>query len=132
MPNLEDLYIIGDENTTVNLGFLYEIAEQDAAFILLMIDTFIKTNEIIAKEMIVACELKNWNTLQNKAHFTKSSLSVIRVKQMYELAATIEDNCKTGTLLHEISNKVIALTDQFHKAKNILLVHKSTILKTEN
>ena len=69
MPNLEDLYIIGDENTTVNLGFLYEIAEQDVAFILLMIDTFIKTNEIIAKEMIVACELKNWNTLQNKAHF---------------------------------------------------------------
>lgn len=128
MPNEESLYITGDENTTIDLSFLYQVAEDDTEYIHLMIDTFIETIAPVTEEMLHACSLKDWDTLQKKAHYTKSSLSVIHVKQMRDLVVSIEDNCKKGTLLEDMPEKVAEVARQFHRAKDILINYKSSIV----
>ena len=128
MSNEESQYILGDENTTIDLNFLYQVAEDDTEYIRLMIDTFIETIAPVTEEMAQASASNDWDTLQKKAHYTKSSLSVIQVKQMRDLVISIEDNCKKGTLLDEMPGKVADVTQQFLKAKEILLTYKSSIV----
>ena len=128
MSNEESQYILGDENTTIDLSFLYQIAEDDTEYIRLMIDTFIETIAPVTEEMAQACASNDWDTLQKKAHYTKSSLSVKQVKQMRDLVVSIEDNCKKGLLLDEMPSKVREVARQFLLAKDILLDYKSSII----
>lgn len=113
-------FIAGDENTTIDLEFLYTVAENDKAYIQLMLNMFIDTMPPLLENMKQACEQEQWDKLRELAHYAKSSLSVIKVKQMIQLMNSIGNRCKTLTGLKEVKNEVNQLPGIYEKSKEIL------------
>jgi CheY-like chemotaxis protein len=118
---LANEYVIGDEVTTIDMEFLYTVAAGDFEYINLMISTFIETIPPLIEKMRNECSNKKWDELQKTAHYTKSSLSVIKVRQMIILVGSIEWQCKTKTSISEIAEKIEELAQHFHRSKTILL-----------
>lgn len=116
-------YIIGDDITTIDLNFLYDIPGSDVEFIQLMIKTFIENISIVIEKMPGYFEKKDWDNLAKTAHFAKSSLSVIQIKQMVELIKSIEVKSKTKNETNSLEEEIIQFKNQFARAKVFLKNH---------
>ncbi|MDE3234424.1 MAG: Hpt domain-containing protein [Bacteroidota bacterium] len=104
-------YILRGEDIVVNMSFLEELAGDDPATIRILIETFIATVPASVQQLKEAFEQHDWNTLRQKAHSLKSSLSVIKVDNLQEHCNVIEttasaDNTeKIHLLITEINEK---------------------------
>jgi len=114
-------FIIGNANTTIDLEFLFTVAENDMDYVQLMFKTYIDTIPPIIDKMQAQCDAQQWDELQKTAHYTKSSLSVIKVKQMIEHVVSIEAQCKTKSSLETIPPKIQTLKELFQQSKTLLL-----------
>lgn len=104
-------YILRGEDIVVNMSFLEELAGDDRAILRDLIETFIATVPASVQQLKEAFEQQDWNTLRQKAHSLKSSLSVIKVDNLQEHCNVIETTASADTaekihfLITEISEK---------------------------
>ena len=117
----EDSSLIGDDMITIDLSFLKTIADDDEEYIHMIIKTFNENMPPVIEKMNRYYKDGDRDNLSKTAHYAKSSLSVIQIKQMFSQALNIETDAKKAKLPDEKMN--IAIQDfskQFDRAKDIL------------
>ncbi len=118
------LYIIGDEEITIDLNFLYTIADTDTEYVTFMINTFLENMPAVIEKMQQNCMDKDWDKLTKTAHYAKSSLSVVQIKQMTESIIQIENKSKLNESFEDLQSDIFQFLFLFNKSKNILNNYK--------
>jgi HPt (histidine-containing phosphotransfer) domain-containing protein len=63
---------------------------------------------------------EDWENVFRSAHYAKSSLSVIKISEMFEWMLQIEMNAKTRTNLSAVPQLFIKVKEQFVLAEQVL------------
>lgn len=85
-----------------DLKLVDELAQGNAEFIKSLIQIFIETVPNAAKEMVAACEEKNWEQTSKLAHKLKSTIDTMLIVSAKEDIRTIETSGKNGQQTDQI------------------------------
>lgn len=112
--------LLSDGSVNVDLSFLNNLAGSDLSYIKTMIHLFIENTPnslILIKESFAEGRMEHF---QKNLHNLKSSLSVVKVKEMYDIVLQLEEQSKQVTDEKVISGLLNKLNYQFLKAENLL------------
>ena len=112
--------IISNSNTSVDISMLYEIAENDEAYIKMMITTFLGNLPIVIQKIETAYASQDWENVFRSAHYAKSSLSVIKIADIFEWILTIETCAKKRIDLDSIPELIQNIKARFLNVEEIL------------
>jgi CheY-like chemotaxis protein len=118
--NDAESHLIVSGDVVVDVSMLYDISGNDESFIKTMIETFAGNMPGTFAKIEQSLHEKDWEKVYKAAHFAKSSLSVIKVNDMYELAFSIEKNARNITDLETIPELFSRLKTRFDQAKQLL------------
>jgi HPt (histidine-containing phosphotransfer) domain-containing protein len=113
------------QNSLIDLSFLYDIADNDAGYINDVLEIFLSTvpdGLVILKQHIDNGE---WEAIYKQSHFLKSSLSVVKVGDMFEKLAEIERLAKDRTGAQTIRQLFDNIMIQFNEAHPLIIAEKS-------
>jgi CheY-like chemotaxis protein/HPt (histidine-containing phosphotransfer) domain-containing protein len=113
-------YILAGKNISVDLSMLYEISGDDENYISVMVQTFLENMPNTLKKINECLVAQNWDGLYQAAHYAKSTLSVIKVSEMFDLVLAIEVNAKNTTKLETIPALVQKVSECFLMAEELL------------
>lgn len=113
-------YILVNKNVSVDLSLLYDISGDDESYISVMVQTFLENMPDTLKKIKQHLHDEDWEALYKAAHFAKSSLSVIKVSEMYEAVISIEQNAKAKTNLQTLPALVKKVNECFLVAEEVL------------
>lgn len=112
--------IISNSNTSVDISMLYEIAENDEAYIKMMITTFLGNLPMVIQKIETAYASQDWENVFRSAHYAKSSLSVIKIADIFEWIITIETCAKKRIDLDSIPELIRNIKARFLNVEDIL------------
>ncbi|MDB5230911.1 MAG: Hpt sensor hybrid histidine kinase [Chitinophagaceae bacterium] len=112
--------LLGDAELVIDLATLYSFSE-DKTYLKQVVETFLTTLPDSIKKMEVYSEMNDYDNLSRMAHFTKSSLSVIKIQQILEQVQNIEWQCRTGSSLETLPEKINYIKTQYPVAERLLL-----------
>ena len=113
-------YILVSKNISVDLSMLYDISGEDEAYISVMVQTFLENMPNTLKKIEQSLSGENWEGLYQAAHYAKSTLSVIKVSEMFDSVLMIEANAKNKTNLHTLPALVQKVNEAFLVAEEVL------------
>jgi len=106
----------------LDFSFLYEISDNDPSYIYDVIDLFLSAMpEGLNKLEKLVAEGTDWDGISRQAHSLKSSVSVIKIREMYENLNIIETLSKQKTGLEEIRTILDNILVVFNEALPLLL-----------
>ena len=112
--------IISNSNTSVDISMLYEIAENDEPYIKMMITTFLENLPMVIQKIETAYANQDWENVFRSAHYAKSSLSVIKIADIFEWILIIETNAKKMINLDTIPGLIENIKTKFISVEEIL------------
>ena len=112
--------ILSDSNTSVDISMLYEIAENDEAYIKMMITTFLGNLPMVIQQIETAYASQDWENVFRSAHYAKSSLSVIKIADIFDWIITIESCAKKRIDLDSIPELIRNIKARFLNVEEIL------------
>lgn len=101
---------VGNAELNIDLSFLHELAGGDADYAKSMIKLFLENVPNTLKTIKQAIEERNWATVGRLAHYIKSSLSVVKVKKMFDLSTKLESNAQN----EQNADLALSLIDQLN------------------
>lgn len=113
-------HILTSKNISVDLSLLYNISGDDESYIRVMLPTFLENMPVTVARIAQAIDEKNWEELYSAAHYAKSSLSVIKVSEMFDAVLTIEQYAKKKTNLNELPALLQKIKETFLIAEEII------------
>ena len=113
--------ILVNKDVSVDLSLLYDISGDDESYITMMVQTFLETMPATLNKINNCLNECDWDGLFRAAHYAKSSLSVIKVKEMFEVISVIEENAKSKVDLHLLPELVEKANRSFQVAEEVLL-----------
>jgi CheY-like chemotaxis protein/HPt (histidine-containing phosphotransfer) domain-containing protein len=113
-------HILVSKNISVDLSMLYDISGDDEGYIAVMVQTFLENMPNTLKKINQCLADSNWEGLYQAAHYAKSTLSVIKVSDMFDAILTIETNAKTKTNLDTLPALVQKVNESFSIAEELL------------
>lgn len=115
------------EKLVIDLEMLNELAEGDLDYKNTIINIFLESMPETIQKMEDNLAQEDWTNLYKSAHYGKSSLSVIKVPEMYKLAHSIEHSAKQQVQLETIPASFNLFKKHFDQAKEYLLKEKTTL-----
>lgn len=112
--------ILTEADTVVDISMLYEIAGNDDLYIKTMISTFLENLPMVIVKIETAYNSLDWDNVFRSAHYAKSSLSVIKISDIYEWVAKIEHNARFKVELDTIPGLIILIKEKFKVVEHIL------------
>ena len=112
--------ILSNSNTSVDISMLYEIAENDEAYIKMMITTFLGNLPMVIQQIETAYASQDWENVFRSAHYAKSSLSVIKIADIFDWIITIESCAKKRIDLDSIPELIKNIKARFLNVEEIL------------
>ena len=112
--------ILSNSNTSVDISMLYEIAENDEAYIKMMITTFLGNLPMVIQQIETAYASQDWENVFRSAHYAKSSLSVIKIADIFDWIITIESCAKKRIDLDSIPELIRNIKARFLNVEEIL------------
>lgn len=97
----------------VDLDMLNELAEGDNEYKATVINMFLESMPETIQKMETYLAAKDWENMYKSAHYGKSSLSVVKVPEMYELAHGMEVKAKQQQQLDEIAPALQLFKENF-------------------
>ncbi|MCW3112046.1 MAG: multi-sensor hybrid histidine kinase [Segetibacter sp.] len=113
-------HILVSRNISVDLSMLYDISGEDEAYICVMVQTFLENMPNTLKKIDQCLSDENWDGLFQAAHYAKSTLSVIKVSEMFDAVLAIELSAKNKINLQTLPALVQKLNDGFVIAEELL------------
>jgi HPt (histidine-containing phosphotransfer) domain-containing protein len=114
-------YILEKNDVSIDLSMLYDVSGSDLDFLVKILKTFLDTMPQTLGDLEKEAEKSNWTEVYKKAHFAKSSLSVIKVGNMHELAFKIETSARNLSQLDAIPGSITRMKTQLDEARKALL-----------
>ena len=128
---LAKLHQLSDGEVVIDLSYLDELASSDNAYIKTMITLFIESMPLTLDKLEQYNNKGDWENLFKTAHYAKSSLSVIQIKKLYDLASQIENTARlnkdfsTNEIIIAKMKSIYAKAEKlFHKELQILSIEK--------
>jgi HPt (histidine-containing phosphotransfer) domain-containing protein len=115
--------ILTEEDVSVDVTMLYDIAGNDDAYIRMMVYTFLDNLPGTVGKIKDYHDQEDWDSLYKAAHYAKSSLSIIRISDLYAVAQKIETSAKTRTGLSVLAELVGLMDRQCTVAAKLLMQH---------
>ncbi len=78
----------------LDLSFLYEISDNDEAYIVDVLKLFLESSKGGVAELVAAIDTDDYQLIAKKAHFLKSSANIIKIKNMHANLVQIEQIAK--------------------------------------
>lgn len=116
-----NLAIISTPEVAIDMSMLYEIAGDDKEYINTMVGTFLANMPATLKKIEEYFGTQDYNSLYKAAHYAKSSLSVIKISDLYEWVEKIEHNAKFGKDLHTLQTLINDVKEKFAVAEKVLV-----------
>ncbi|MBA3827731.1 MAG: Hpt domain-containing protein [Taibaiella sp.] len=93
--NGEELTTQANDESLIDFSFLYEISYGDASCFVEIIDIFLTSvPDAVRKLHDLIHDTDDWEETSRQAHFIKSSVSVVKVRDMYDTLGLIEKLAK--------------------------------------
>jgi HPt (histidine-containing phosphotransfer) domain-containing protein len=108
---------------TVDISMLYDIAANDEGYIKKMVNTFLDNLPVTREKINAHFRDQDWDGLYKAAHYAKSSLSIIKINDLYAVAQAIETNAKYRQQLDELPTLISDLNSQSTIAEQLLRNH---------
>jgi HPt (histidine-containing phosphotransfer) domain-containing protein len=102
------------------MSILYEIAGDDKEYIETMVSTFLENMPSTLQKIEDDMLNKDYDSLYKAAHYAKSSLSIIKISDVYTWVEKIEQNAKNRVELHTLENLVNQVKEKFALAEKVL------------
>lgn len=118
--NTDPQKLVG-KNASIDLALLYDISGGDESFVAMMARTFLENMPATITKIEASLSNKNWEGLREAAHFAKSTLSVVKVDEMFEAVVAIEGYARTRSNLEKLPALVQQVTHSFWIAKELLV-----------
>ena len=110
------------EQSVVDFSFLYEISDNDPQYIHDVIEIFLGTMpEGLDKLEDLIRNTDDWEATYKQAHFLKSSVSIVKVRNMFDDLAKIEALARQQTNKEEITILLDKLLTIFREAHPVLI-----------
>lgn len=113
-------YIIENENVSIDVSMLYDISGNDKSFIYTMVQVFLKNMPNSLNKIQQSLNNQDWEDVYRSAHSAKSSLSVIKIKEMFDWVVQIEENVIKKTSLDSVPDLVEKIKKKYLFAEEIL------------
>lgn len=114
-----------DMKALVDLSFLYDISDDDSNYIYDVIEIFLTTMpEGLEKLAGLINDTDDYEAIYRQAHFLKSSVSVVKVRDMYDYLAQIEYLGKEKKEKEEIKRLLGILQDIYKEAHPIIIAER--------
>lgn len=94
-----------------NLLFLRELSENNDTFFRDFIQLFLQNAPVSISDLETCLKKEDWEGVRQAAHKIKPSLSYLGMKNLHELAATIEENAKQKKDLQTIGKMIQAIAE---------------------
>ena len=127
-----NVHQLSDGNMHIDLSLLNKLAGNDNAYIKTMINLFLDNMPNTLNKLQQYHNDSDWDNVFRTAHYAKSSLSVIKIRQMYEIAEQIENIAKSEKNTKKTTDLIVEINNYYAKAKYLLnkeLNELSTISK---
>jgi len=111
---------LSDGEVTIDLSYLDELASSDINYTKTMIALFIENMPANIDKMEMYNEKSDWENLYKTAHFAKSSLHVIKIKQVQDLVQQIEDTARMNKDFSTNAVLIDNIKDLYTKAEKLL------------
>jgi CheY-like chemotaxis protein/HPt (histidine-containing phosphotransfer) domain-containing protein len=112
--------IIKADGLTLDTSVLYNLGGTDASYLKLVVQTFLDSMSAVMIKLDAAFKAKDFEALGKTAHFAKSSLSVVKIDELFDMMKQLELQCKTKTELETVAEKLEWLNVMYPKAEKIL------------
>jgi CheY-like chemotaxis protein/HPt (histidine-containing phosphotransfer) domain-containing protein len=114
-----------DMNALVDLSFLRDISGDDPSYIYDVIEIFLTTMpDGLEKLATLINTTDDYESIYRQAHFLKSSVSVVKVRDMYEHLAQIEYLGKQGKDKEEIKRLLSVIEATYSQAHPIIIAER--------
>jgi PAS domain S-box-containing protein len=106
-----------DTTPIIDLSFLRDVSDNDPNYICEVLDIFLNTTPdgVVKLENLIR-QTEDWEAIYKQAHFLKSSVSIIKVRDMLQNLATIEGLAKQRTGKDEIIKILDEILITFNQA----------------
>ena len=112
--------VLKTEHTIVDLSMIYEICGDDKELTAKMITVFVTSIAGTVEKLNLFFEQKDWQNLYKTAHSAKSSLSIVRIPELFDWILTIEQSAKAEKNLHLISDLIPKTTSTYLQVESLL------------
>jgi HPt (histidine-containing phosphotransfer) domain-containing protein len=112
--------ILKSENICIDVTMLYTISANDEDFIFKIVNTFLKTFPDTIKKIEESLSEADWEKVYLNAHHAKSSLSIIKIDEMFDWVLQVESNAKNQTDLDTIPDLVKKIKGAYLFAEDLL------------
>jgi CheY-like chemotaxis protein/HPt (histidine-containing phosphotransfer) domain-containing protein len=113
-------YIFGTKDVAVDLSMLYDISGNDESYIHKMIQTFLDNMPNTLHNIEQSLQEKDWDKVYKSAHYAKSSLSVIKISEVFDWVLSIEQNAKHKINLEGLPAIFDKVKAKFKMAEQVL------------
>lgn len=113
-------YVLCKKSISVDISMLYDISGDDENYISVMVQTFLENMPNTLKKIDESLLNEDWDGLYKAAHYAKSSLSVIKVSEMFEAVLAVEDYARKRINLNELPSLVEKINEAFLIAEDVL------------
>ncbi len=120
-------FILTENDITVDLTILKDLIGDDILSIKPFIELFITNMPRTIETLKNYYDQKDWENVYKTAHFTKSSVSVIKVESIYNASANIEIKAKNNTDLDSIKPLINFIEQQYNIAEKLLKTEVSKL-----
>jgi len=114
-------YLLTGENVAVDISMLYDISGNNESYIQAMVHTFLSNMPKTLQKIDQSLQAQDWEQVYKNAHHTKSSLSVIKIIEIFDWVFSIEQNAKAQTNLTSIPDIFNKVKLKFKLAEQVLL-----------
>jgi PAS domain S-box-containing protein len=109
------------EEPLIDFSFLYEISGNDSKYINDVVEIFLSSTTPGLETLKELVEVgTDWDAIGKQAHFLKSSVSVIKIRGVYDLLANIERNAFSDKDMGRVKVALATIVEIFEKAMPLL------------
>jgi CheY-like chemotaxis protein len=112
--------ILSTPQVAVDMSMLYEIAGDDKEYIDTMVETFLENMPSTLQKIEEYMVNKDYDSLYKAAHYAKSSLSIIKISDVYSWVEKIEQNAKNRVELDTLEDLINNVKEKFALAEKVL------------
>lgn len=118
--NDDNIYIIENENISVDISILYEISGNDKNFACRTVNTFLRNMPQTLNKIQQSVNNLDWENVYISAHSAKSSLFVIKAGDMLDWMIRLEEDAKNKINLDHVPDLVKKIIEKYSFAEEIL------------
>lgn len=113
-------FVFTDGVVVVDITMLKDLTDGDWPSMKSIVEVFLAQTPGYIKDIRAHYEAKSWDALYKAAHLIKSSLSIIKTDDMFEITVQIESEARSGNPSDKLGVLIDSLEEKFNRTQPLL------------